>query len=229
VQSVLPCRHPDRCCPLHACRKGDIFVHADLQGAPVTIIKSADPATPVPALTISQAGLRLCVHAQPAAFHHVQVRQSPHLPLNVAAPSCDGNCYRHCASLCWTALARQCDVPEPAVARAWNQQLLCWGFGTNIEEPRHNCCPTGGRRVRVRLGGVGRQGGDLRLVVPRRAGVTGHGPVNTSSTTTEARHGLPSDRMHDRRQGPDHEAVALVYRSACSCLHHISALRNLQV
>lgn len=37
-------------------RKGDVFVHADLQGAPVTVIKNADPASPVPPLTISQAG-----------------------------------------------------------------------------------------------------------------------------------------------------------------------------
>lgn len=49
------CMYPDKLWPIRACRKGDIFVHADLQGAPVTIIKSPDPATPVPPLTISQA------------------------------------------------------------------------------------------------------------------------------------------------------------------------------
>jgi hypothetical protein len=40
-----------------ACRKGDVFIHADLQGAPVTIIKSPDAATSVPPLTISQASV----------------------------------------------------------------------------------------------------------------------------------------------------------------------------
>lgn len=35
-------------------RQGDVFVHAELQGAPVTIVKNADPSRPVPPLTISQ-------------------------------------------------------------------------------------------------------------------------------------------------------------------------------
>ena len=37
-------------------RAGDIYVHADLHGASTTIVKNHAPATPIPPLTLAQAG-----------------------------------------------------------------------------------------------------------------------------------------------------------------------------
>ena len=48
-------------CFPHCCRKGDLYVHADLHGAASTIIKNSDVSRPVPPLSIQQA----CVLALP--------------------------------------------------------------------------------------------------------------------------------------------------------------------
>ena len=36
------------------CRPGDVFVHAELQGAPVTLVKAREPGAPVPPLSVAQ-------------------------------------------------------------------------------------------------------------------------------------------------------------------------------
>ena len=52
-----------------------MFVHADLQGALVTLVKSPNPATPVPPLTISQASASVSLEC-PIACWSAQRRTS---------------------------------------------------------------------------------------------------------------------------------------------------------
>lgn len=61
-----PCHHvPSQRCikayklsphPPVCCRKGDVYVHAELHGASSTIVRNNDPAAPIPPLTLQQAG-----------------------------------------------------------------------------------------------------------------------------------------------------------------------------
>ena len=61
--------HVLKCSRAMFCRKGDLYVHADLHGAASTIIKNGDASKPVPPLSIQQAcvlfGLLCLAHMLP--------------------------------------------------------------------------------------------------------------------------------------------------------------------
>lgn len=56
------------------CRKGDIYVHAELHGASTTIIKNHQPDAPIPPLTISQVSSPLLYCVQELCAHVSSMR-----------------------------------------------------------------------------------------------------------------------------------------------------------